>query len=354
MRILIDIGHPAHVHFFKNSIWNLERKGHDIMVTAREKDVTIDLLRAYNIPYKVLTKMRTGKIGLMKEWLTRDYKLFNVAREFKPDILTGILNPCVAHVSRLLRKKAVIFNDTEHATFAETITYPFADTVCTPSCFKKDIGKIQIRYNGYHELAYLHPNYFVPNPDVLDDIGLKRYDKFTILRFVSWGASHDVGQYGMQNKIDFVNKLERYGHVFISSEGRLDNELEKYKINVSPEKIHDLLHYANLYVGEGATMATESAILGTPSIYVSSLTGTMGNFDELEQRYGLLFNYMYSHDALEKAVELIQKPDIKKEWQNRRDMLLKDKIDVSSFITWFIDRYPESFTKMRCGTYEKY
>ncbi len=39
MRILVDIGHPAHVHFFKNFIWEMEKRGHEFIVTARDKDV---------------------------------------------------------------------------------------------------------------------------------------------------------------------------------------------------------------------------------------------------------------------------------------------------------------------------
>ncbi len=347
MRILIDIGHPAHVHFFKNTIWTLEKHGHEVMVTARDKDVAVDLLKAYNIPHIVLTTMGSGKIGLMKEWLIRDYKLLMLAKKFKPDILTGILNPCAAHVSKLLGKKALIFNDTEHARFAEAITYPFTDVIITPSCFKKSLGKKQVRYNGYHELAYLHPDYFKPDPTVLDELGLGKEDIFIVLRFVTWGASHDVGQHGIQNKIRLVKELEKYGRVYITSEGRLDNELEKYKIKVPPEKIHDLLHYATLYMGEGATMATESAILGTPSIYISSLVGTMGNFIELEQKYGLMFNYNDSDMAIKKAVELIQKPDLKEEWNKKRETLLKDKINVTEFMVWFIENFPRSLEKIK-------
>ncbi|MCZ7355877.1 MAG: DUF354 domain-containing protein [Candidatus Methanoperedens sp.] len=347
MRILIDIGHPAHVHFFKNTIWALEKHGHEVMVTARDKDVAIDLLKAYNIPHIVLTTMGRGKIGLMKEWLIRDYKLLILAKEFKPDILTGILNPCAAHVSKLLGKKAIIFNDTEHATFAEAITYPFTDVIITPSCFKKSLGKKQVRYNGYHELAYLHPDYFKPDPAVLDELGLSKEDIFIILRFVTWGASHDVGQHGIQNKIRLVKELEKYGRVYITSEGRLDNELENYKIKVPPEKIHDLLYYATLYMGEGATMATESAILGTPAIYVSSLAGTMGNFIELEQKYGLMFNYNDSDIAIKKAVELIQKPEIKREWNEKRETLLKDKINVTGFMVRFLEDFPMSLEKIK-------
>jgi hypothetical protein len=53
MKILIDMGHPAHVHFFKNTIWELEKRGHQVKVTARDKDVTLKLLEAYGIPYVV-------------------------------------------------------------------------------------------------------------------------------------------------------------------------------------------------------------------------------------------------------------------------------------------------------------
>jgi predicted glycosyltransferase len=94
-------------------------------------------------------------------------------------------------------------------------------------------------------------------------------------------------------------------------------------------------------------MATESAILGTPSIYVSSLVGTMGNFIELEQKYGLIFNYNDPDKAMNKAMELIQKPDIKKEWKKKREKLLTDKIDVTAFVVKLIENYPDSFKEMK-------
>ena len=89
-------------------------------------------------------------------------------------------------------------------------------------------------------------------------------------------------------------------------------------------------------------MATESAILGTPAIYVSSLVGTMGNFVELEEKYGLIFNYSSSDKVLDKAIELIQRKDLKQEWKTKRDVLIGDKIDVTAFMLDFIEnRYME-------------
>ncbi|WP_269849864.1 DUF354 domain-containing protein [Methanosarcina horonobensis] len=232
-----------------------------------------------------------------------------------------------------------MLEDTEHSTEQIKLYLPFADAVLTPGCFRGNLGKKQVRYNGYHELAYLHPNYFTPDPEILKELGLKEDSVFSVLRFVSWGASHDVGHHGIQNKIEFVKELEKYGRVLITSEGRLDEVLEQYRIKVSPEKLHHLLYYASLYVGDGGTTAVESAILGTPSIYVSTLVGTMGNFIELEEKYGLLLNYSDSNKAIEKAIELIQSPNIKECWKEKREMLLRDKVDVTSFIVRFVEDY---------------
>ncbi len=341
MRVIIDIGHPAHVHFFKNTIWNLEKKGHKVMVVSRDKDVVVELLNAYGIPHTVLSKVKRGKVHLVEEWFIREYKLLLISKKFDPDVLMGILSPTVAQIAWMLRKKSIIFNDTEHAVLAQKITYPFCDIICTPTCYLKDEGNKQIRYRGYHELAYLHPSYFTPRPEILKELGVEVGEPFTILRFISWGAHHDVGQHGIENKLALVQELEKLGKVFITSEGTLAEEFERYRIRVASEKIHHLLHYATLYVGEGATMAVESAILGTPSIYVSTLAGTMGNFSELQEKYGLLFNYSSSEDALSKALELLKDPELKKKWGLKRAALLKDKIDVTGFMIKLIEDLPE-------------
>jgi len=341
LRVVVDIGHPAHVHFFKNTIWSLEKKGHKVIVVSRDKDVVVDLLNAYGIPHTVLSKVRPGKVHLLEEWFIREYKLLQISQKFNPDVLMGILSPTVAQVSWMLRKKSIIFNDTEHAVLAQKITYPFCDIICTPSCYLKEDGKKQLRYSGYHELAYLHPSYFTPRPEILKELGVEMGQPFTILRFISWGAHHDVGQHGIENKLALVKELEKYGKVFITSEGPLAEEFERYRIKVAPEKIHHLLYYASLYVGEGATMAVECAILGTPSIYVSTLAGTMGNFSELQEKYGLLFNYNSSEEALSKALELLKDPELKKKWGIKRAALLKDKIDVTGFMIKLIEDLPE-------------
>ncbi|MDA0524654.1 DUF354 domain-containing protein [Methanococcoides alaskense] len=340
MRILFNMAHPGQIHLFKNAIWALEKRGHDCKITTVDKDVSLNLLGAYGFEYDVVGSAKPSLFSKATELLKIEYNLYRIARSFKPDILVGgVGNAYVAHVGKIIRKPSIVFDDTEHAKIEHILTDPFASVICTPSCYKADLGKKQIRYDGYHELAYLHPDYFTPNPEVLSELGLNEDDTFIILRFVKWDADHDIGQYGIQNKIEFVNELEKHGRVLITSEGEMDYSLKKYRIKVSPEKLHDLLYYASLYVGEGGTTAVESAILGTPSIYVSSLVGTMGNFTELEEKYGLLFNYKDSDKALNKAVELIHDPSTKEEWNKRREQLLRDKIDVTAFMVRYIENF---------------
>jgi predicted glycosyltransferase len=350
VKILIDITHPADVHQFKNAILILKANGHKILVTARNKDVTLDLLDKFGMGYVEVGRYKKNNVSKAVEMFRINYKLYKLAKRFNPDVLIGSVgNVYVAHVSALINKPSILFSDTEHGTLQNLLSYPFASAICTPSCYTKDLGKKQIRYNGYHELAYLHPNYFTPNPAVLDEMGLSKDDIFIILRFVSWDASPDVGQHGIKNKIELVRELEKYSRVFITSEGRLDEELEKYKIKVSPEKLHDLLYYTGLYVGEGATMASEAAVLGTHAVYVNTLR--LGYTDEEEEKYDLVYNFSdektMEKEAFDKALELLENNNLRKDGKRKREKLLKDKIDVTAFMVWFIENYPESFKEMK-------
>ena len=349
MRILVGVGHPKHVHICKNIVHNLENDGHEVKIVARSKDITLYLLDIYGFKYEIVGKNYKGLAKKAYGMLMSDLNALRVAKKFKPDILAWG-GPYLAHVSKLIGKPHIGFTDTEHAGLASWLSNPFSDVIVTPACYKGKINpKKHVTYNGYEELTYLHPNYFKPDPAVLDDLGLGKNDRYIILRFVSWQASHDIGEHGFEltDLRSYIRELENYGKVFITSEAGLEDDFEKYKIKVPPEKMHDLLYYATMYIGEGAAMATEAGILGTPSIYVSSLVGTMGNFEELEKMYGLVYAFQNSTFALEKALEVLDITNIKEKWRKKREKLLEEKIDVTKFMTEFIENYPQSFEEYR-------
>lgn len=352
MKLLIDMGHPAHVHFFKNFIWRMEDKGHQIHITCRDKEVTQDLLRHYGFPFDSRGHLRRGLIQKAYGLLEADYKILRVARKIKPDLFLGFHNPYITHIARLMKKPSIIFTDTEKVGLASTLTYSFADVICTPTWFREEIDERKhIQFKGFKELAYLHPRYFTPDESIFEDLGLSKQDRFIILRFISWGASHDIGLRGIKKgtELEFIHRLEDFGKVLITSERALPGHLESYRISIPPHKIHSVLYYADLYVGEGGTMAVEAAILGTPSIHIEAdesgrPTGeSSGNFLQLQNVYGLLYFFSSQENALRASLEILEMRDAKQLWQKRREILLDSTIDVTEWMLDFIEGYPGSY-----------
>jgi len=331
-KILFDIGHPADVHFFKNLIWELEKKGHETLITARRKESTFQLLEYYNFDY---TDLGVNKKGLFKKAIglaQTDYKLLNISRKFKPDILTGFASPYITHVAKLIRKKSILFNDTEHATLNNRLSIPYSDYFVTPSSFMGDYGEKHLRFDGYKELAYLHPNWYKEEKDVLKELDIKKNEEFFIVRLVSWQASHDVGYKGAskEDALELIKALEKRGRVLLSSE-YYDKEFEDYYIKVHPAKIHTLMNHSTMYIGEGATMATEAAVLGKPSLFISPLSGKLGYLEELEKKYGLLFSFLTINDSLNTIREVLDS-NSKKEWAKKKNKMLDEKTDATSFM----------------------
>jgi len=346
MKILFEIGHPAHVHLFKYVFRGLEKDGHEIKIMVKEREgVVTSLLKHYGFNYSNLQTNSPHMIEKAKNMILNEIKIFNIARKFKPDIFVSVASPFSAHVSTILGKPHICLTDTEDATLQLKLMVPFTRSILTPDCFLKRFPeKKHIRYPGYHELAYLHPNWFHPDPSILDYLGVEKGKRYVIMRFSAWDASHDIGQHGFQTdeeRLALVKELEKYAKVFISSEIPLKGELEKRRIKIPIHRIHDALYYASLYVGDGHKMATEAGILGTPAVLVSTRWDKMGYTTELYKKYHLIEAMDNSNRGMERALELL-KAGMKNEWKRRANLMLNDKIDVTGFLLYFIENYPES------------
>lgn len=339
MNILIDINHPAHVHFFKYTISALENKGHKVRIIGRNKDVVMDLLEHYNLPYIKGTTRKEGIFNLGLEFIQKIKLITTEGRKFKPDLILSIGSPPASWASKILNIPHITFDDTEHQWEQHLFYAPFSTLICTPSCFQKDFGKKQLKYDGYHELAYLHPNRFKPDNKILGEIGLDAGNSYFIVRFVSWQASHDLGEHGFSNKgkEKLVEQLGKIGRVFISSEGYLPSKFEPFRLIISPAKIHDLLYYSCLYIGEGASMASEAAVLGVPSIYVNTITA--GTLEEQEKKYKLLYRVSDEENAIAMAVRISKDENVHPIYRKRAELMVKEKIDVTDWIVKLIEGF---------------
>lgn len=347
MRILVDLTHPAHVHFFRHPIALWRERGHDVVVTSRRKDITAELLACFDLEHDDLGPARKGLAGLAIELPVRTAGLCRRIRRLKPDVLTAIGGVWIAQAGLYCRVPSVVFYDTENAWLSNLLTYPFCTAVVTPRCYegKVPLGKHRT-YAGYHELCYTHPKRFQPDESVLARYGLAPGEPFVVLRQVAWGAAHDVSDHGFTSLVAVVRELEEFGRVLISSEGDLPDELAAHRLSGSPELVHHLLAYARLYIGESATMASESATLGTPAIFVS--TSVRGYTNEQEHRYGLTYTFSDPHtaqrDALAKAKEILADPTSKTQWQEKRRRMLAETIDVAEHVTGLVESFGRRYT----------
>ena len=336
MKVLIDINHPGQVHLFKHAARAWMARGDEVLFVARDKDVTVALLEEYDLPFERGPTRRRGMFGMLVELFSKTARLTVIGRHFRPHIVLSLGSPAAAWAANLLRVPHLAFEDTEHSTEQYVLYAPFTRWIATATCFRRQLGSKQLRYAGYHELAYLHPTRFTPDATLQARLGLEPDERYVVVRFVSWEASHDRGHSGFSadGKRRLMAQLAARARVIITSEQALPAELEQYRLPTSAGRVHDLLAGAALYVGEGATMASEAAMLGVPSIYVNSLGA--GTIDD-QQAYGLVYHLPQEAAAIAQAVALLDDADACAEHQRRRARMLADKIDVTAWILSTID-----------------
>ena len=351
MNILIDINHPAHVHLLRNVYAMLVGHGNKVLVTVKEIPSAMKLMDLYGIPYVNIGKKDDGLTKKGLDQLVYDLRILKLVRRNRIELGIGTsIN--IPHVSKLCKMKSIILDDDDDEVEPLFVKFghPFADAILSPVGTPRK-SRNALFVNAYHELSYLHPNRFQPDPTVLQDAGIRQGERYFVLRFNAFKAHHDVGVVGLtiENKRRLVQYLSSKGRVFITTERNIDDEFKPYQLKVSPEKAHSLMYYATMLVGDSQTMTSEAAVLGTPAIKCNSFAGRLSVPNELEQRYGLCYSFLpnEAESFFDKIQELISMKGLKKEWQSRRQKMLSEKIDYAQFLTWFIENYPESRETMK-------
>ena len=380
MNILFVSGHPAQVHNFRNVREELIKHGHKVFWLTTPKDIATNLLDIYGIPYEVLYKPKKGLIQMLWAQLRNTIWEMRYLRRNKIDIAVTRTCTFTSVAAKLCGVKHIITGDTEHASHKLMMFSNMVDTVLLPECFNFQLRKDELRFPGNTELYYTHPKRFAPkkvtvNGDRLVVGGelmvdsreskVESGERFAIVRFVKWDAWHDtqlVGGFTLEQKRELIARLQRHMHVFISSESELPADLEPYRIHIPIEQMHHVQAAAALFVGESATMASESVCLGTPAIYIDEVG--RGYTDE-EAREGLLWMFRPVpnraalkesepswisggvEECIDKAEELASAAFDRKAYAKRHAAWLATKIDCTGFLTWFIENYPQSVEQTR-------
>lgn len=338
LRILLDLLHPAHGHVFRPFVAEMAGRGHEIRLLSRHKDVLCELLDGWGLAHRPLTRQGRGKAGLALELVGRSARLLGEIRRFRPDVVSGLMGPCLALAAPLARVPAVILYDNETTARLNAFAARSAALWLSPRGYRLDHGARHERYAGYHESAYLHPARFRPDPAPVRRAGLDPDQPYSLLRFVGWTSIHDGGESGFSEaaKREAVRRLQALGPVRISSEAPLPADLEALRLTAPVGDIHHLIAHAALFVGESSTMASEAALLGTPAAFVSR--SGRGVNDEQAARYGLVATFhgedtaARSEAALDWIARMVADPDRAARAADGHARLLADTVDVTGYL----------------------
>jgi uncharacterized protein len=349
MNLLFIINTPAQAYTWRYIITQLQKKQYSIGILARDYGSTPELLDSFGFKY-VTFKPVGSRVSRFAGSFEHLRKCYSLSKQFSPSIVIGF-GVDAAVTAALQQKPCVVFVDDETTDFQNRITYMLSSIMVTPNTFTRNLGKKHVPINSYKELAYLYPTYFNPDPKIYDELGIKRDDKYVILRFNVFDAIHDIHARGfsVSNQCRLAKELSQYARVFVSHEGNLPEELADLRLPIATNRMHHALYYAQLLVTDTQTMTTEAAILGTPVVRSNSFVATrdMHVFTELEQKYDLIYSLGEAEPAIEKAKELMGKSQLKEQWAAKREKLIADKIDCVQFMIESIERCLEGRNKIK-------
>lgn len=335
MRILLEAHHPAHIHFWKYPVRELQAQGHEVIMIGRDRDVMRRLLEVYDWIPAEIPKRRTGKNRFpLLEMLARQWTVARAIRRFKPDVVASLMGS-YTQSARLLGVRNIIFTDTETQAFNHRIAHPFADEIHTPDCFLLDFGKKHRRYAGLHENAYLAAEYFQRDAGVLARYGLDEAPYF-ILRMSAWNTFHDRDRSGIGDAVyAFVDQVKaRYRIVLSAEEGKVPPGLEDYAVTFAPQDFHQLIAGARFVVTEGASTASEAACLGVPSVFINSV-GDLGNFKLLSEQFALIRAHREAATGIPDALDLARTCESgpPEAFTVSYQAFLESRIDVCRYVT---------------------
>lgn len=339
MKIALYPSHPSQLWMLKPVADELA-KDNDVVWFLRDKDVTLELADSMGIKYTTLSVASTGLIGNGLEMAVNFLRCIRHTLGEKIDVWVtkyGAGNLA----ARLCLRKSLAFNDddVEIVPLIAATSYTFANAVLVPSITRMGrYEKKALRYEGRHELFYLHPNRFMPDSSIYELLGIPGEQRFAIVRLSALKAHHDIGVRGISARLlrDVIAICGDKIRIFITSEAPIDGEFEEYRLPIPALRIFDALYFAEFLVADSQTMSAEAATLGTASFRISDFVGKLSSLDELE-RYELSFGFKpddYKR-AAKSISDAVRDPNFKAETRRKLAKYLDDKIDP---VPWFVDQ----------------
>jgi predicted glycosyltransferase len=333
-RVLFDLNHPADFHLFKRLMRQLEESGFSIRVVARDKECLHELLESEGVTFVSRGKGRHSLAGkyLYATW-NLAVLLFQLIR-FRPGISMSLSSPYLALLSSITGITCITYDDTD---LNPRLLPLIKRSTCllSPATYPHKFHDRHFHLPVFKELAYLHPTAF----------RVEKKGKGVFFRITRTDSVHHTSgsRLELNTLINKIEALSQQHPICLSSEVAVECDHIQSVRRADPLHIHRDLAGCKAFWGNSATMAAEAAVMGIPAIFVSA--EKFAYISELEA-YGLLFYYHPSQLqlSLEKLEQILTADLPGEQIRESHARMLKEKIDMTAFMTWLLENLPDSIT----------
>jgi predicted glycosyltransferase len=311
-KIWIDLDNSPHVPLFAPIISGLERRGHRVWVTARDRFQVAELAALHGIP-NIMVGRDYGKRKVLKisGLLYRALQLFPLARREKPTVALSHGSRAQVAAAKLAGIPTIVMVDYEFVD----LSFPFSiDNIFMPDAIPERAMRVNCtniwRYPGIKEDVYV-PG-FRPGKDILADLAIPPGRIVVTMRPPATTAHyHNVKSEVLFD--DVILLAAAAPNTVIIMLPRNDKQREEIRETwghlleagkmIIPEKAVsglDLAWHSDLVVSGGGTMVREAAALGVPAYSVFS--GETGCVDRRLAETGRLKVIAFSEDMARIAI----------------------------------------------------
>jgi predicted glycosyltransferase len=303
MRVWVDLTNSPHVLVMRPVIRALERRGAEVLVTARDFAQTLELCERHGIACEAIGHHRGGRLAAKGlGLLSRSAALARWARGRGIDLALGHGSNDVTVAAALLRIPSSTAFDYEWAKVQHTVNCRLARAIVVPDVIPPErlrpygaTAKKLRPYPGLKEEYYLAD--FEPDPAVLAELGLDPSRPIAVVRTPPAVSLYHRFENPLFGSV--LDRLRGEQAVVLPRTPEQRAELGGFIVPEHAVDAQSLVAYADLVISAGGTMNREAVALGTP--VWTTFEGRMGAVDGALIAQGRLGRLTRAEDiALEK------------------------------------------------------
>lgn len=289
-RIWIDLDNTPHIPFFKPIIKELETRGYECVLTARDAYQVLDLANRYGMKYKKIGH-HYGKNKLLKVLgtLIRSTEMLPFIIKSRPTVAVSHGSRTQLVASKLLGIPSLVLIDYEYAQGLVAINpnYIMVPDVIPTTSFKMAQDRIS-HYPGIKEDVYVVS--YSPNPSIVNELKIDEHKIVITMRPPATEAHYfcQASEELFEASMKFILQKEDTQIIVLPRNKNQEefvrntwaSAVKSGKIIIPDHAVNglDLMWYSDLVISGGGTMNREAAALNVP-VY-SIFRGTIGAVDQ--------------------------------------------------------------------------